>query len=100
MLPTGLQSVVDFLRAGYTEGGPEHDYQPLFALLPRRLTPEEIALVAAELNPNGDEATSQAIRSAIETVTPVEAHDQDIARVRAHLAAGGWPLAGLDAPDA
>ena len=98
MLPSVLQSVVDFLRAGYPEGVPEHDYQPLFALLRRQLTPEEIALVAAELNANGDETTSHAIRAAIESITPVEANDQDIARVRAHLAAGGWPLAGLDVP--
>lgn len=95
MLPTMLQSVIDFLRAGYPEGVPQHDYQPLFALLRRQLSPEEISLVANELNASGDQTTAEAIRSAIELVTPVEASDSDIARVRAHLAAGGWPLADI-----
>lgn len=34
-LPPPLQQLVDFLRAGYPEGVPEHDYQPLLALLGR-----------------------------------------------------------------
>ena len=96
MLPNVLQTVVDFLRAGYPEGVPQHDYQPLFALLRRQLSPEEISLVAQELNASGDPDTADAIRAAIGLVTPVEATDTDIARVRAHLAAGGWPLATIE----
>jgi Protein of unknown function (DUF3349) len=95
MLPSAIQSVVDFLRAGYPEGVPQHDYQPLFALLRRQLTPEEISLVAQELNAAGDPNTADAIKAAIELVTPVEPNDTDVARVRAHLAAGGWPLADI-----
>jgi hypothetical protein len=96
MLPNVLQSVVDFLRAGYPEGVPQHDYQPLFALLRLRLTPEQISLVAQELNATGDLDTAAAIRAAIETVTDVQPNDEDVARVRAHLAAGGWPLATIE----
>ncbi|BEP15604.1 DUF3349 domain-containing protein [Acidothermaceae bacterium B102] len=96
MLPNVLQSVVDFLRAGYPEGVPQHDYQPLFALLRMRLTPEQISLVAQELNATGDLDTAAAIKAAIETVTDVEPNDEDVARVRAHLAAGGWPLATIE----
>jgi hypothetical protein len=96
MLPGVLQNVVGFLRAGYPEGVPEHDYQPLFALLRRQLSPEEISLVANELNATGDQSTADAIRRAIELVTPVEPNDTDIARVRAHLAAGGWPLGKIE----
>ena len=96
MLPNVLQSVVDFLRAGYPEGVPQRDYQPLFALLRMRLTPEQISLVAQELNATGDLDTAAAIRAAIETVTDVEPSDEDVARVRAHLAAGGWPLATIE----
>jgi Protein of unknown function (DUF3349) len=95
MLPSAIQSVVDFLRAGYPEGVPQHDYQPLFALLRRQLTPEEISLVAQELNAAGDHNTAEAIKAAIELMTPVEPNDTDVARVRAHLAAGGWPLANI-----
>jgi len=96
MLPSVLQSVVDFLRAGYPDGVPQHDYQPLFALLRMRLTPEQISLVAQELNATGDLDTAAAIKAAIETVTDVEPNDEDVARVRAHLAAGGWPLATIE----
>jgi hypothetical protein len=96
MLPSVLQSVVDFLRAGYPEGVPQHDYQPLFALLRMRLTPEQISLVAQELNATGDLDTAAAIKAAIEAVTDVEPNDEDVARVRAHLAAGGWPLATIE----
>jgi hypothetical protein len=96
MLPSVLQSVVDFLRAGYPEGVPQHDYQPLFALLRMRLTPEQISLVAQELNATGDLDTAAAIKAAIESVTDVEPNDEDVARVRAHLAAGGWPLATIE----
>jgi hypothetical protein len=96
MLPGVLQNVVGFLRAGYPEGVPEHDYQPLFALLRRQLSPEEISLVANELNATGDQSTADAIRRSIELVTPVEPNDTDIARVRAHLAAGGWPLGKIE----
>ena len=96
MLPSVLQNVVDFLRAGYPEGVPQNDYQPLFALLRRQLSPEEISLVADELNATGDQTTASAIRAAIELVTSVEPNDADIARVRAHLAAGGWPLANIE----
>jgi len=92
-LPMLLRSIVDFLRAGYPEGVPEHDYQPLFALLRRQLSPTEILQVADELTASGDRTTAEAIRNAIRSVTPVEPNDADIARVRSHLAAGGWPLA-------
>jgi hypothetical protein len=40
-LPGALQRIVDWLRASYPEGVPEHDYLPLFALLSTRLSAEE-----------------------------------------------------------
>jgi hypothetical protein len=51
-LPSFLTSVVDWLRAGYPDGVPERDYLPLLALLARRLTAEEVAAVAAQLQDN------------------------------------------------
>jgi hypothetical protein len=96
-VPTVLQSVVSFLRAGYPEGVPEQDYQPLLALLRRQLTTEEVREVADAMQASGDTATAAAIREAIESLVRIEANEKDIARVRAHLAAGGWPLAPLDA---
>ena len=40
-----------------------------------------------------DPESAAAIRKAIGNVTHEQVHDSDIARVRSHLAAGGWPLA-------
>ena len=37
-LPPFLTRIIDWLRAGYPEGVPEHDYIPLFALLGSQLT--------------------------------------------------------------
>jgi len=89
--PRFLASIIGWLRAGYPEGVPEHDYVPLFALLARKLTTDEVAVVAAELAAEG--GSPAAIREAIETMTKSEPLESDIGRVSAKLAAGGWPLA-------
>ena len=95
-LPPVLASIVGWLRAGYPDGVPEHDYIPLFALLARQLTNEEVAAVAEELAAEGDPTSGQAIRNAITAVTNEKPLDSDVARVSARLAAGGWPLAAPD----
>ena len=59
-LPPPLLQIVEWLRAGYPEGVPEQDYQPLLALLSKQLTPTAPA----------DEA--------------------DVERVRRHLESVGW----------
>ena len=48
-LPSFLTDIVGWLRAGYPEGVPDVDYIPLFALLGRHLTDEEVKEVADEL---------------------------------------------------
>ena len=92
-LPPVLSQIIGWLRAGYPEGVPEHDYIPLFALLGSQLTNDEVTLIADELAFSSDPQSSEAIKKAIAAVTATPVHDSDIARVRAHLAAGGWPLA-------
>lgn len=92
-LPEVLKSIVTWLRAGYPEGVPEPDYVPLFALLGSHLTDEDIAAIAGELESSSDQATAQAIKDAIAAASNHTPLDVDIARVRARLAAGGWPLA-------
>ncbi|WP_375503137.1 DUF3349 domain-containing protein [uncultured Jatrophihabitans sp.] len=92
-LPPLLTSIVSWLRAGYPEGVPQHDYLPLFALLASQLTDIEVKEIAEELVNGTDPASQHAIRDAIEMTTHAEPSDADVARVRAHLAAGGWPLA-------
>jgi Protein of unknown function (DUF3349) len=94
-VPEFLSKVVDWLRAGYPEGVPQHDYIPLFALLGSQLTNDEVSIIADELSFSADPESADAIKKAISTVVS-SGHapsDADIARVRAHLAAGGWPLA-------
>jgi hypothetical protein len=92
-LPPVLSSIVDWLRAGYPEGVPTVDYVPLFALLASQLTDAEVAEIAVELENSADPDSAEAIKQAIATVTNGKANDADVARVRARLAGGGWPLA-------
>src|ERR1700761_941650 len=92
-VPDFITNVVAWLRAGYPEGVPSVDYIPLFALLGSQLTNDEVTLIAADLESSSDPASAEEIKKAIAHVTNTPVHDSDIARVRAHLAAGGWPLA-------
>ena len=92
-LPPVLDKIVGWLRAGYPEGVPTRDYIPLFALLGSQLTNEEVGLIAEDLESAADPASREAIKKAICNVTNTTPLDSDIARVRGHLAAGGWPLA-------
>jgi len=95
-LPPFLSSVIDWLRAGYPEGVPDVDYVPLFALLGSQLTDADINALADELAATGDPATAQGIKDAIARTLDEKPLDVDVARVRARLAAGGWPLARAD----
>jgi hypothetical protein len=88
-----LTSIVAWLRAGYPEGVPDVDYIPLFALLGSQLTESDVHAIAEELESESQPETAEAIHKAIASVTDHPASDADVARVRARLAAGGWPLA-------
>ena len=92
-LPPFLSSVTGWLRAGYPEGVPDVDYIPLFALLGSELTDADINAITDELAATGDPATAQGIRDVIARASNEKPLDVDVARVRARLAAGGWPLA-------
>ena len=92
-LPPFLNRVVSWLRAGYPEGVPQHDYIPLFALLGSQLTNDEVLLIAHELEGSDDPGSSEAIKKAIASVTDSPVNTADINRVRATLAGAGWPLA-------
>jgi hypothetical protein len=92
-LPPVLSKIIGWLRAGYPEGVPDVDYIPLFALLGSQLTEDEVRAIADELATSIDPDSAPAIKAAIATVTHNPPHDSDVARVRARLAAGGWPLA-------
>jgi hypothetical protein len=92
-LPSFLRQIIGWLRAGYPEGVPSVDYIPLFALLGSQLSEHEVKAIAAELEDSADPDSAEPIRAAIKNVTHARPSESDIARVRARLAAGGWPLA-------
>ncbi len=86
-----IGKVVEWLRAGYPEGVPQNDYIPLLALLSRRLSTDEVKLVAHELGgrPYFDEID---IGAEIMRITDDLPSPADIERVRQRLAGLGWPL--------
>jgi Protein of unknown function (DUF3349) len=86
-----LNSVVSWLRAGYPEGVPPTDTFALLALLTRRLSNDEVKLVAHELTQRG-EFDKVDIGVLISKLTDELPSEDDIERVRARLAAKGWPL--------
>jgi hypothetical protein len=92
-IPPVVDKIISWLRAGYPEGVPQHDYIPLLALLGSELTNDEVTLIIDELTFAADPESKEAVKAAITAVTNTKPSDADINRVRARLAAGGWPLA-------
>jgi hypothetical protein len=88
---TFLAKIVAWITAGYPEGVPGPDRVPLFALLKRRLSDDEVKAVAKELK-DLDEFESADIGVLITQITDELPTPDDIERVRARLAAKGWPL--------
>jgi Protein of unknown function (DUF3349) len=86
-----LSSVVSWLRAGYPEGIPPTDTFAVLALLTRRLSNDEVQAVANELIRRG-EFDQIDIGVLITQITDDLPSPEDIERVRARLAANGWPF--------
>lgn len=85
--------VLGFLRAGYPDGVPSTDYQPLLALLRRKLSDDEVHQVAAELISEGLLPVSTAdIGVAITKAIDVMPSSQDVQRVKDRLSTTGWPV--------
>jgi uncharacterized protein DUF3349 len=90
-LPGVLQRIVGWLRAGYPDNVPEHDYMPIFALLATQLSDEEVretvhAVPTLARGGGQDETVSELIYR-VRSTPPSE---EDIARVLAHLKSVGW----------
>jgi Protein of unknown function (DUF3349) len=86
-----LTSIVNWLRAGYPEGIPPTDYFPVLALLTRRLSNDDVKVVARELMQQAD-IDDVDIGVLITRLTDELPSPDDIERVRTRLAAKGWPL--------
>lgn len=87
--PPVLDSIINWLRAGYPQGVPEQDYLPLLALLARRLTNDEVAEVAAQLGRQGQPIDSVDIGTSITKITNELPRNEDVDRVRTRLATAG-----------
>jgi len=92
---------VEWLRAGYPAGVPRGDYVALLGLLRRKLTEVEIHKIAQDLADqsveSADPISVQDIEDMISESVLQQASAEDVARVSARLAAGGWPL--VDPPN-
>jgi hypothetical protein len=92
-----LTRTVDWLRAGYPAGVPRQDYVALLGLLRRKLTETEVHKIAQDLasqsQATSDPISTQDIEEMINDSVLQTASAEDVARVSARLAAGGWPLA-------
>lgn len=106
---TGQQNVavrvLNWLEAGYPDGIPRQDRFPLIALLRRRLSDDQVREIAADLTTPGaletrgdDPITQDEIEELISRQLAESPSADDVSRVSARLAAGGWPLAGADEP--
>jgi hypothetical protein len=92
-----LTRTVDWLRAGYPTGVPRQDYVALLGLLRRKLTEDEVHKIAQDLanqsQATADPISTQDIEEMISDSVLQSATAEDVARVSARLASGGWPLA-------
>jgi hypothetical protein len=86
-----LNSVVAWLRAGYPEGIPPTDYFPVLALLSRRLSHDEVKMVAREFkhSPDFDDVDIGVLITRLTDELPAP---EDVERVRERLEKKGWPL--------
>ena len=86
-----LAKIVAWITAGYPDGVPGPDRVPLFALMRQRLTEDEVKAVTTELTNRGefDDVDIGVLITQLTDELPTPA---DVERVRARLAAKGWPL--------
>ncbi|MCG7320302.1 MULTISPECIES: DUF3349 domain-containing protein [Arsenicicoccus] len=88
-----IERALNWLRAGYPGGVPDTDYQPLLALLRRRLTDDEVdelgqELVRRGMVPAGKIDVGVGITRVIDEL-PTE---EEMHRVGERLREGGWPV--------
>jgi hypothetical protein len=101
--PTGrstpvVSRVLGWLTAGYPDGIPAQDRFAVVALLKRRLTDDQVREIVADLTAerpalSDREISQQEVEQLIHRVLQEQPTEDDVHRVSARLAAGGWPLA-------
>ena len=91
-----LTRAVDWLRAGYPTGVPRQDYVALLGILRHKMSEEEVKKIATALADQSltsdDPISAEDIENMISDEMLQKATPEDVVRVSARLAAGGWPL--------
>ena len=92
-----MTRAVGWLRAGYPTGVPRQDYVALLGVLRRKMTEDEVRKIAVDLADQSvlagdDPISTDDIEQMISNSLLQEATPEDVVRVSARLAAGGWPL--------
>ena len=99
-----FERMLRWLRAGYPEGIPQHDYVALFGILHRTLTDAEVEQIASDLHEGegglDSNIPAERIREIIRSTVHMNPSDDDVRRVASRLALGGWPLVATDALEA
>ena len=98
MSESPVAKILNWLKAGYPEGIPRHDFPTVLMVLRRNLTDGEIETIADELalesiSNDSEPVTAEHIRAMIREHVFQQATPEDLRRVSAVLAQGGWPLA-------
>ena len=93
-----IAKILNWLVAGYPEGIPRHDFPSVLLVLRRNLTDAEIESIADELalqsvSNDSEPVTAEHIRAMVHGHAFQAATSDDVRRVSALLANGGWPLA-------
>ena len=94
--PGYVARVMSWLRADYPNGVPAQDYLPVLAVLRPQLAEEDMAAIAEQLaqdaRAHGVAPSEADAREAIHRATEDEPKPEELERVRAMLAAHGWPF--------
>jgi hypothetical protein len=98
MADSPIARMLTWLRAGYPEGIPQRDFPSVLLVLQQNLSEADIEAIADDLAlqsvSNGSSPVSaEQIRAMVRDRTFQAATDEDLRRVSAVLAQGGWPLA-------
>jgi hypothetical protein len=89
--PPPLQAIIKWLRAGYPQGIPPQDFIPLLALMPRKLSEDEIRELATTLNEHRNGTASNIdIGVLITKITNELPREEDVERIRQRIGELVW----------
>lgn len=98
MAESPIGRVLNWLRAGYPDGIPQQDFPTVLLVLRRNLSDADIESIADDLalqsiSNDSEPVTAEHVHQMIREHALQSAAPEDVRRVSAALARGGWPLA-------